>query len=78
LPQNLQSTFLAGLPRTPKSPNSYAVSAYARMLYGLPSRADVTCTGTADKFEPLTVLGRKWKLPSNPFAPTICTATQPK
>ena len=78
LPQNLQCTFLAGLPRTPTSPNSYAISAYAKMLYGLPRRADVTCTGTADKFGPLTVLGKKWKLPSNPFAPTICTAIQPK
>ena len=78
LPQNLQLTFLAGLPRTPISPNSYSVSAYARILYGLPSRVDIKCTSSADGFEPLTVLGRQWKLPSNPFAPTTCTAIRPK
>jgi hypothetical protein len=78
LPQNLQSTFLGDLPKTPELPDSYAISAYAKMSYGLPRRADVTCTGMTDKFEPLTAFGRQWKLPSNPFAPTICTVIQPK
>ena len=78
LPQNVQSALLGGLPRTPISPNAYAVSAYSKALYGLPSQTGITCNGAADKVEPLTVLGRKWKLPSNPFAPTACTVTQPK
>lgn len=78
LPQNLQSTFLTGLPRTPISPQTYLVSAYTGMMYGLPSRVDVKCNAAADTIEPLTALGRKWKLPSNPFALTVCTLAQPK
>jgi len=78
LPRHFQSTFLAGLPKTPVSPNSYAVSAIARMAYGLPTQANVTCTSTNDKFDSLVALGRKWKLPANPFALTTCTALPPK
>ena len=78
LPQNFQSTFFADLPRTPIAPNSYSISAYAAMVYGLPGRKDVRCTSTVDKSDSLTALGKRWKLPSNPFAPTVCTVTQPK
>ncbi|HXJ15478.1 MAG TPA: hypothetical protein VNH19_24660 [Candidatus Limnocylindrales bacterium] len=78
LPQHFQSTFLAGLPKTPISPNSYAVSALTRMTYGLPVRTDVVCVSTSDNIDSLVALGRKWKLPANPFALTTCTTIQPK
>ncbi|HET7108876.1 MAG TPA: hypothetical protein VFI38_18830 [Candidatus Acidoferrum sp.] len=78
LPQNVQSSFFADLPRTPVTPNSYSISAYAAMVYGLPEGSDISCTGPAEKLAFLTALGRKWKLPANPFALTTCRPTQPK
>jgi len=78
LPPNVQSRFFADLARTPVTPNSYSISAFAAMVYGLPEGSDISCTGSANKLELLRVLGRKWKLPANPFGLTTCTPTQPK
>jgi len=77
IPKRLQHDMLLGLQPEPLEPSMLLVSAATIQRLGEPRYPDIRCTPAFGDQVPLTILGRAWKLPADPYALMVCQKVGP-
>jgi len=75
IPQRFQDAMLSDLPRKPLEPSMLVVSAATVQRLGEPHFQNMQCTAAPPVGQRLKLLGRTWKLPADPYALVLCSAT---